>query len=179
MASVGSQLIEKVTAHAQSDNLEDAREMCADGTYFPNNLRIYTPVAGVLHQPKWKWSFFRLVFSRLIPPPKHWYLHTVSTLSLACFYIDVLCPFQLLDLFSLDDKKKDSQKSSKNQPVASGALTMKTVLETLPDLWEEKQYDEEYDLTNFMKNLRNWVIGTGFNLLPCVVYIAWICRLVV
>jgi hypothetical protein len=32
---------------------------------------------------------------------------------------------------------------------------MKTVLETLPDLWEEKQYDEEYDLTNFMKNLRN------------------------
>jgi len=79
----------------------------------------------------------------------------VSTLSLACFYIDVLCPFQLLDLFSLDDKKKDSQKSSKNQPVASGALTMKTVLETLPDLWEEKQYDEEYDLTNFMKNLRN------------------------
>jgi len=63
--------------------------------------------------------------------------------------------FQLLDLFSLDDKKKESQKSSKNQPVASGALTMKTVLETLPDLWEEKQYDEEYDLTNFMKNLRN------------------------
>lgn len=63
--------------------------------------------------------------------------------------------FQLLDLFSLDDKKKESQKSSKNQPVASSTLTMKTVLETLPDLWEEKQYDEEYDLTNFVKNLRN------------------------
>jgi len=41
MASVASQLIEEVTAHAQSDNLEDAREICADGTYFPNNLRIY------------------------------------------------------------------------------------------------------------------------------------------
>lgn len=79
----------------------------------------------------------------------------MSTLSLACFCIDILCPFQLLDLFSLDDKKKESPKSSKNQPVASGALTMKTVLDTLPDLWEEKQYDEEYDLTNFMKNLRN------------------------
>jgi len=39
MASVASQLIEKVTAHAQSDSLEDAREICADGTYFPNNLR--------------------------------------------------------------------------------------------------------------------------------------------
>jgi len=39
MASVASQLIEQVTAHAQSDSLEDAREICADGTYFPNNLR--------------------------------------------------------------------------------------------------------------------------------------------
>ena len=38
MASVASQLIEEVTAHAQSDSLEDAREICADGTYFPNNL---------------------------------------------------------------------------------------------------------------------------------------------
>ena len=39
MASVASQLIEEVTAHAQSDNLEDAWEICADGAYFPNNLR--------------------------------------------------------------------------------------------------------------------------------------------
>ena len=39
MASVASQLIEEVTAHAQSDSLEDAREICADGTYFPKNLR--------------------------------------------------------------------------------------------------------------------------------------------
>ena len=39
MASVASQLIEEDTAHAQSDSLEDAREICAEGTYFPNNLR--------------------------------------------------------------------------------------------------------------------------------------------
>jgi hypothetical protein len=39
MASVASQLIEEVTAHVQSDSLEDAREICADGTYFLNNLR--------------------------------------------------------------------------------------------------------------------------------------------
>jgi len=38
MASVASEMIQKVTAHAQSDSLEDAREICADGTYFPNNL---------------------------------------------------------------------------------------------------------------------------------------------
>ncbi|PNF40724.1 hypothetical protein B7P43_G00685 [Cryptotermes secundus] len=62
---------------------------------------------------------------------------------------------QLLDLFSLGDKKKDNQKSSKSQPASSHALTMKNVLETLPDLWEEKQYEEEYDLSTFMSNLRN------------------------
>jgi len=39
MVSVASQLIEEVTAHAQSDSLEDAREICADGTYFQNSLR--------------------------------------------------------------------------------------------------------------------------------------------
>jgi len=39
MTSVASQLTEEVTARAQSDNLEDAREICADGTYFLNNLR--------------------------------------------------------------------------------------------------------------------------------------------
>jgi len=39
MASVASQLIQEVDAHAQSDSLEDAREVCTDGTYFPNNLR--------------------------------------------------------------------------------------------------------------------------------------------
>jgi len=41
MASVASQLTEEVTAHLQNDSLEDAREICADGSYFPNNLRIY------------------------------------------------------------------------------------------------------------------------------------------
>ena len=40
MASVASQLMEEVTAHAQSYSLEDAREICAYGTYFPNNVRM-------------------------------------------------------------------------------------------------------------------------------------------
>jgi len=38
MVFVASQLVQEVTAHAQSDNLEDVREICADSTYFPNNL---------------------------------------------------------------------------------------------------------------------------------------------
>ena len=43
MASVASQLIKEVTAHMPSDRLEDAREICADGYYFPNNLRKKKP----------------------------------------------------------------------------------------------------------------------------------------
>jgi len=39
MAYVSSQLIEGVTAHAQSDSLEGEGEIWADSTYFPNNLR--------------------------------------------------------------------------------------------------------------------------------------------
>jgi len=42
MVSVTYQLIDEVTSHAQSDNLEDARETCAGGTSFPNNLRIHS-----------------------------------------------------------------------------------------------------------------------------------------
>ena len=41
MSSVASQLVEEASAHAQSDSLEDAREICADGTYFPNKLHMY------------------------------------------------------------------------------------------------------------------------------------------
>ena len=48
MASVVSQLIEEVTAHAQSDSLEDAREICADGTYIPNNLHMFLNTNVVL-----------------------------------------------------------------------------------------------------------------------------------
>ena len=36
-----SQLIEEATAHAQSHSLDDGREICADGTYLPNNLRSF------------------------------------------------------------------------------------------------------------------------------------------
>jgi len=50
MASVASQLIEEVTAHAQCESLEDAREICADGTYFPNNLR--TSITAIKSQPE-------------------------------------------------------------------------------------------------------------------------------
>ena len=51
MAPVASQLIEEVTAHAQSDSLEDAREICADGIYFPSNLRTKRKINIALARP--------------------------------------------------------------------------------------------------------------------------------
>ena len=50
MVSVASQFIEEITAHAQSDSLEDAREICADGIYLPNNLRTLSVMNGVCTQ---------------------------------------------------------------------------------------------------------------------------------
>ena len=50
MASVASQLTEEVNAHAQSDSLEDAREICADGTYSSNNLRIISTMIHSVSQ---------------------------------------------------------------------------------------------------------------------------------
>jgi len=71
MASVASQLIEEVTAHAQSDSLEEAREICADG--FPNNLRICSPC----FKPRLFYVLFALtvlanVHNFLIYAPSFW-----------------------------------------------------------------------------------------------------------
>ena len=60
MASVASQLIEEVTAHGQSDSLEDAREICAEGTYIPNNLLIYT-IYLLMNRYKYSRNIFRLI----------------------------------------------------------------------------------------------------------------------
>ena len=48
---MASQLVEEVTAHTQSDGLKDARELCADGTYFLNNLRIIHGLSSYMFRP--------------------------------------------------------------------------------------------------------------------------------
>jgi len=67
MASVDSQLIEEVTPHTQSDSLEDAREICADSTYFPYNLcnqllnlnlKATTKIAYHLHHLKFNYELY-------------------------------------------------------------------------------------------------------------------------
>lgn len=69
---------------------------------------------------------------------------------------DSWCNFfslQLLDLFALDSdyKRVDSNESSET-PTNSAAEFMKS----LPELWDTKDYDEEYDISTFISSLKSW-----------------------
>ena len=55
---------------------------------------------------------------------------------------------QVLDLFSLD-----SGGASRDQE-AGGGGGAKAVLDNLPELWNEEQYSEEYNMDSFIKNLK-------------------------
>lgn len=58
---------------------------------------------------------------------------------------------QLLDLFKLTDQKATGAADRK---APNDRVSMKTVLETLPELWEDREYEEEYDLTQFLDKLK-------------------------
>lgn len=58
---------------------------------------------------------------------------------------------QLLDLFS----HKPGSMPGGGKPSNSGGTTgVKAILEALPDLWDQRQYEDEYDLTQFMTKLK-------------------------
>ncbi|XP_012260171.2 TATA-binding protein-associated factor 172 isoform X2 [Athalia rosae] len=76
--------------------------------------------------------------------------------------IETMGTDQLLDLFSLDnnkDRKADSQGSSSSGDGSGSAFSgiagvSRSVLNSLPELWEQQQYDDEYDLDSFLSTLR-------------------------
>ncbi|XP_015202494.1 TATA-binding protein-associated factor 172 isoform X1 [Lepisosteus oculatus] len=57
---------------------------------------------------------------------------------------------QLLNLFTLDKDKTEKGESSGS----SGKASMKSVLDSLGELWDQQQYDAEYDLESFMHSLK-------------------------
>lgn len=65
---------------------------------------------------------------------------------------------QLFDLFSLDNGKErkstDTQEDSNLSKLAGVPGVSRTVLDILPDLWEQQQYDDEYDLDAFLSTLK-------------------------
>ncbi|CAH3137716.1 unnamed protein product [Pocillopora meandrina] len=60
---------------------------------------------------------------------------------------------QLLDLFSVDQEKK-REKPSAQQSNATGKTSLKTMIENLGELWDEEQYETEYNLDNFIGSLK-------------------------
>lgn len=63
-------------------------------------------------------------------------------------HLETMGTDQILDLFSHKNSTQGQQGTS-----TTSATGVKSILETLPDLWDQKQYDDEYDLSNFMSKL--------------------------
>lgn len=66
---------------------------------------------------------------------------------------------QLLDLFSLSEQQKQQQEQARGSGATASNTSVKQMMENLPDLWEDQQYQEEYDLSSFIKTLKKWESG--------------------
>lgn len=72
--------------------------------------------------------------------------------------LETMATSELFDLFQDPQKKSKSEdkasvKSSSNS-TTSHPLSMNSVIENLPELWLTEQYDEEYDVTNYLEMLK-------------------------
>ncbi|XP_061399737.1 TATA-binding protein-associated factor 172 [Musca vetustissima] len=69
--------------------------------------------------------------------------------------LDTMGTGQIFDLFNLNERNKESEKQSAlSSSSSSGQMSMNAIIESLPELWSEQQYDEEYDVTNFVQALK-------------------------
>ncbi|KAK2572016.1 TATA-binding protein-associated factor 172 [Acropora cervicornis] len=59
---------------------------------------------------------------------------------------------QLLDLFTVEKEKKKEKSSAKQNN--TGQASLKTMMENLGELWDEEQYETEYNLDNFIESLK-------------------------
>lgn len=60
---------------------------------------------------------------------------------------------QLLDLFSVD-KEKRKEKTPAQQQSEGGKTSLKAMMENLGELWDEEQYETEYNLDHFIGSLK-------------------------
>lgn len=71
--------------------------------------------------------------------------------------LETMATDQLLDLFSLDngrDKRTDHQEDAVSSKLPGLPGISRSVLDILPELWEQQQYDDEYDLDSFLSTLK-------------------------
>ena len=66
---------------------------------------------------------------------------------------------QILDLFSLDDStglgssnREGSQSKDSEESNRSNKPSLKSLLEEMPELWDEKEYADEFDVGAFARN---------------------------
>ncbi|XP_011642217.1 TATA-binding protein-associated factor 172 isoform X1 [Pogonomyrmex barbatus] len=84
-------------------------------------------------------------------------LHTANTIiTTENASLETMATDQLLDLFSLDGKEK---RPEHNEDATSSKFSglpgiSRSVLDILPELWEQQQYDDEYDLDSFLSTLK-------------------------
>ena len=63
--------------------------------------------------------------------------------------MDTMGTDQLLDLFNLSENNKDERKAQ----IRTGG-TVKNMLDNLPELWDPNQYDEEFNMNQFIGGLK-------------------------
>ena len=69
--------------------------------------------------------------------------------------LETMATGQIFDLFNLNDaKNKNGNEKTPNSTSASAQLSVNSLIDNLPDLWSEQQYDEEYDMSNFVQALK-------------------------
>ncbi|TMW53120.1 hypothetical protein DOY81_001848, partial [Sarcophaga bullata] len=70
--------------------------------------------------------------------------------------LDTMATGQIFDLFNLNERnnKNGNDKTNSNLSTTSSQLSMNSIIENLPELWSEQQYDEEYDMSNFVQALK-------------------------
>ncbi|XP_029035217.1 TATA-binding protein-associated factor 172 [Osmia bicornis bicornis] len=71
--------------------------------------------------------------------------------------LETMATDQLLDLFSLENnkgKRSDTQEDTVSK-ISNVPGVSRSVLEILPELWEQQQYDDEYDFDSFLSTLKS------------------------
>uniref|UniRef100_A0A0K2V3X8 BTAF1 RNA polymerase II, BTFIID transcription factorassociated, 170kDa [Alligator mississippiensis] n=1 Tax=Lepeophtheirus salmonis TaxID=72036 RepID=A0A0K2V3X8_LEPSM len=61
--------------------------------------------------------------------------------------IESMATDQIFDLFSLEENEDQKRRSPESSSRGGG---VKSILQSLPELWDEKQYEEEYDINTFI-----------------------------
>lgn len=72
-------------------------------------------------------------------------LHTANTvISSDNASLQSMATDQLFDLFSLDNAKKEDEGQGDDKK------GIKALLDNIPELWDEKNYEDEYDIKSYM-----------------------------